>query len=119
MATGEASETKVVLSDLTVIMKAMKIQHIKKQIIPILKREGINKAAIFGSFATGKANKSSDIDLLVNFKKDVSLLDISHLKIKLEEKTQKKVDILTYNGIHPRLKNIILNEQKIIYEKRS
>jgi len=37
----------------------------------------------------------------------------------LEEKTGRKVDILTYNGINSKLKKIILDEQKVIYEKRS
>jgi len=61
------------------------------------------KAAIFGSYATGEAKANSDIDLLV----------------QLEDALNKKVDLLTYNSIHPYLKRIILNEQKVIYEKRS
>jgi hypothetical protein len=97
----------------------MTIQTIKQQIVPILKRQGVIKAAIFGSFATGKAKKNSDIDILVKFKKNITLLDLSTLKIKLEEKTERKVDLLTYNSINPRLKDIILKEQKQIYEKRS
>lgn len=77
------------------------------------------KAAIFGSFATGDATRNSDIDLLVKFKGVPSLLDLSRLKLKLENKVGRKVDVITYNGIHPRLKDIILGEQKIIYEKKS
>lgn len=45
----------------------MEIQTITKQVMPILKRQGIVKAAIFGSFATGDAKKTSDIDILVKF----------------------------------------------------
>ncbi len=97
----------------------MNVQIIKKQIVPLLKQRGVVKAAIFGSFATGNAKKNSDIDLLVKFKKKITLLDLSSLKLKLEEKTERKVDLLTYNSINPRLKNIILKEQKQIYEKRS
>lgn len=77
------------------------------------------KAAIFGSFATGEETENSDIDLLVKFKGVPSLLDIARLKLKLENKVGRTVDVITYNGIHPRLKDIILSEQKIIYEKRS
>lgn len=95
------------------------ISLIKKKILPILKRQGVTKAAIFGSFARGDNKKRSDIDLLVNLKKDKSLLDLVGLKLDLEKKLNKKVDVLTYNGINPRLKDIILKEQKIIYEKRS
>ncbi len=53
----------------------MTIQTIKKQIIPTLKRQGAVKVAIFGSFARGTEKKKSDIDILVKFKKEVTLLN--------------------------------------------
>ena len=92
---------------------------LEKKIIPTLKRRGVVKAALFGSVARGEANKQSDIDILVQFKKGKSLFDLSGLKIDLEEKLGKKVDIVTYCSIKPRLKNSILKDEKIIYEKRS
>jgi len=97
----------------------MTVQNIKKKILPILKRQGITKVALFGSVVRNEAKKSSDIDVLIEFKGEKSLMDLVGLQFKLEEKLGKKVDILTYNSIHPLLKDIILNEQKIIYEKRS
>lgn len=97
----------------------MTVQSIKKQILPVLKNQGVTKAAIFGSFATGQETATSDIDLLVSFKGMPSLLDLSRLKLQLEKKAGRKIDIITYNGLHPRLKDIILGEQKVIYEKRS
>ena len=96
----------------------MTIKTIKIQVLPILKRNDVAKAAIFGSYATGNQKKSSDIDFLVKFKGSKSLFDLVDLKFELEEKLGKKVDILTYDSIHPLLKEIILNEQKVIYEKR-
>ncbi len=93
----------------------MDIANIKKKINPILKRNGVKKAAVFGSIARNDANKVNDIDLLIEFRKnDKSLFDLSGLKIELEEKLNKKVDILTYDSLHPLLKDIILSEQKII-----
>lgn len=40
-----------------------------KKTIPILKRYGVTKAAVFGSYARGEAKNNSDIDLLVEIKK--------------------------------------------------
>lgn len=97
----------------------MTIQSIKKQIVPTLKRAGAIKIAVFGSYARGDFNSKSDIDILVKFGKETTLLKLSGVKIKLEEKSGKKIDLLTYGGINPRLKKAILQEQKIIYEKRS
>ncbi|KKP36331.1 hypothetical protein A2483_02320 [Candidatus Peregrinibacteria bacterium RIFOXYC2_FULL_33_13] len=95
----------------------MTIQHIKVRILPILKKEGVEKAAIFGSFARGTNKAKSDIDLLVKLKKNKSLLDLVGLKIELEQKLGRKVDVITYNSLNPHLRKIILDEQKIIYEK--
>lgn len=89
------------------------------KIIPILKSQGVLKASIFGSFARGDNHKNSDIDLLVKFAAGKTLLDLIGLKLKLENILGKKVDIITYNSIHPLLKKHILKEQKIIYEKKS
>ena len=97
----------------------MTIKTIKKQMIPILKRQGVTKAALFGSAARGEMKKKSDIDLLVNLEKNKSLFDLVGLKLDLEKKLKRKVDVLTYKGINYRLKDTILNEQKIIYEKKS
>ena len=95
----------------------MTTQAIKKQIVPILKRQGVTKAALFGSVARGEDKKSSDIDILIKIKKGKSLLDIVRLELKLEEKLGRKVDLVEYSAIKPRLKDIILKDEKIIYEK--
>lgn len=63
-------------------------------------------------------NKKSDIDILVKLNSKNSLLDLVRIQFILEDKLGKKVDLLTYNSIHPLLKDIILKEQKVIYEKR-
>lgn len=97
----------------------MTITDIQKQIMPILRRRKIKKAALFGSAAKGKMSKKSDIDLVVDLPEDYTLLDLIGLKIDLEQKSGRKIDILTYKSINPLLKDIILNEQKVIYEKRS
>ncbi|MEM3623430.1 MAG: hypothetical protein QXR76_06660 [Candidatus Bathyarchaeia archaeon] len=52
--------------------------------------------------------------MLVEFKGEKSLLDLAGLKIELEEILGKKVDVLTYNSLHPLLKDKILKEQKVI-----
>lgn len=96
----------------------MTTQTIKKKIVPILKRQGVTKAALFGSAARGEMKKGSDVDVLVKLKKGKSLFDFVGLKLELEEKLDKKVDLVSYGAIKPRLRNIILKDEKIIYEKR-
>lgn len=97
----------------------MTIQDISAKIIPILKSQGVLKAALFGSYARGDTGKSSDVDLLVELGDDKSLLDLVGLKLELEDNLKARVDVLTYDAIHPLLRDIILSEQKTIYDKRS
>jgi predicted nucleotidyltransferase len=95
-------------------MVDMKLEEIKVKITPILRRYDVRKAAIFGSFVKGEEREDSDIDILVEFKGEKSLLDLAGLKIELEENLGRKVDVLTYNSLHPLLKDKILQEQKVI-----
>src|SRR3990167_10082570 len=96
----------------------MTIQNIKRKAKPILERRGVNRAALFGSTARGEAKKNSDIDLLVKLKKGKTLFDIVRLKLELEKKLGRKVDLVEYDAIRPLLKETILNEQKVIYERK-
>jgi predicted nucleotidyltransferase len=95
----------------------MKIFELTKRIEPILQRHGIIKAAVFGSIARGESTKSSDIDLLVEFPPSASLLDLVGLTQDLEKLLGRKVDVITYDSIHPLLKDEILAEKVDIYEQ--
>jgi len=89
-------------------------EEIKGIIIDTLKKFGVKKASLFGSVVRGETTMESDVDLLVEFKGRKSLLDLVRLKTRLEELLGRKVDVLTYKSINPRLKKRILNEQKVI-----
>jgi hypothetical protein len=92
----------------------MELEEIKEKITPLLRSYGVKRAAFFGSFVRGEERKDSDIDILVEFEGEKSLLDLAGLKIELEELLERKVDVLTYDSIHPLLKDKILEEQKVI-----
>ena len=91
------------------------VSTIKKRSLPILKRHNVKRAAIFDSFACGKAKARSDVDFLIEYKsKNKSLFDLVDLKSELEEILGRKVDIITYNSIYWRIKEQILAEQIVI-----
>ena len=87
------------------------ISRIKRKIIPILKKNNVVRAGIFGSYARGEAKKRSDVDILIEIKKDVSLLDIIGIELKLKKILNRKVDLIEYSSIYPLLKDRILNEE--------
>jgi|SRR3989338_298146 len=95
--------------------EVLNIEKIKDKIIPILKKNHVTKAGIFGSYSRGEQKKESDIDLLVEISKPISLLDFVGLKQELEDILGKKVDLVEYNSIKPLIKKRVLNEEiKII-----
>ena len=92
-------------------IKDRKLQQITKVIVPILIKNGVIKAGIFGSYARGEAKKQSDIDILIKQKGRKSLLDLVRLENELKEKLKKRVDLLDYEGLSPYLKERILKEE--------
>lgn len=87
---------------------------IKPKILDILKKYGVKKAGIFGSYTKGDQKKDSDIDILIKPPKGMGLGFVG-LQQELEEKLGKKVDLVSYSGLSPYLKKYILSgEVKIL-----
>ncbi len=87
------------------------VEQIKKKIVPILSKYKAKRAALFGSAAKGTMGKDSDIDILVELKKDLSLLDFVGIKLELEASLKRKVDLVEYETIKPALRKHILSGQ--------
>ena len=98
-----------------------KIEGLKQKIIPVLERYPITKAGLFGSVVSGKDGVKSDVDLLIEFDKDVrlSLLDISGIRLDIMKNIGgRDVDLVEYDFIKPRYRKYILPTEVRIYEKR-
>lgn len=91
--------------------KNSRISRLKSRILPVLRKNGIAKAGLFGSAARGEEKRGSDIDILIEFKGRKSLLDLASIEMKLEKALKKRVDLLTYKSISPLLKDRILKEE--------
>lgn len=88
------------------------IEKIKSKIVGILKKHGVVRAGIFGSYARDEQKKGSDIDILIEVKtKPFSLFDLVGLEMELEKILGVKVDLLTYKGVSPYLKKYILSDE--------
>ncbi len=89
-----------------------RLKNLEKVIVPVLRRNDVVKAGIFGSFARGDAKKASDIDILIEVKaKKFSLFDLVGLELELKKILGRDVDLLTYKGIDPLLRDRILKEE--------
>lgn len=94
---------------------------IKNILIPILKRSDVLRASLFGSFARNTQTENSDVDIIIEFDAAMSksLLDLIALEQEIEDILGKKADVLTLESIHPYLKDTIMNEREIFYERQS
>lgn len=98
-----------------------RIEELKAAINPVLERYPVNKAGLFGSVIREDFEKKSDVDLLVEFDPNVkmSLMDLSSMKIDIEEVLGREVDVVEYKLIKKHLKPYILPHELRIYEKNS
>lgn len=72
---------------------------------------GMVSLAVFGSVASNESTPQSDIDLLVEFDRDVGLFHFFEIQHRLEEFIGvNKVDLIQKGAIHPALREHILSE---------
>lgn len=82
----------------------------RNDILRLASEHGAHHVRVFGSLARGEAGPSSDVDLLVQMDSGRSLLDLIELSQELESVLQRKVDVLTDEGLSPYLKERIQAE---------
>jgi len=86
-------------------------EKVKKQVAAILKKHGVKRASFFGSFARGEVRQGSDLDILIEFEGEKSLLDLVGVKLEIEDKLNMNADILTYDALVPAIKESVLQEE--------
>lgn len=86
------------------------IARIKQTIAPILLKNGIQKAGLFGSVARGE-NSPGDVDILVKIDKRISLLRFIGIQQELEDALGMNVDLVEYDALKASLRSDILKEE--------
>ncbi|QLC49626.1 nucleotidyltransferase family protein [Methanolobus zinderi] len=92
-------------------MTVNQIDEYRDTIIPILLKNDVERAGIFGSFARNEADEDSDIDILVRFKRRKGLFDLARLELELEKEAQRKVEVIIYDSITPLIRERVLKEE--------
>lgn len=91
------------------------IDEIKRISAPIAKRYGVKKLSIFGSFARGEQNKTSDIDFLIE-KGDIRGWEFFGFINNLEDVLGVHVDVFTYDSLKDSLISDALLDEVVLYE---
>ncbi|MBW1847863.1 MAG: nucleotidyltransferase family protein [Deltaproteobacteria bacterium] len=78
---------------------------------PKLKEEyGVLELGVFGSYVRNEQIALSDVDILVEFEKEIDLLAFVHLKSYLSELLGIHVDLVMKKALKPNIGKRILNE---------
>ena len=84
------------------------------QIVSFMQQHGAEKIGVFGSYARNEARADSDLDLMVWFKEQKSLLGMIRIERELSELLGVKIDLLTEQAVSPYLIDRIRQELKVI-----
>jgi predicted nucleotidyltransferase len=81
-----------------------------------IKKYGVKRIGLFGSYIRNEQGEKSDIDILVKFEEGMKTFDnYMDLKFFLEDLFGYKVDLVMSDAIKPRLKPYIMKE--VVYAK--
>jgi uncharacterized protein len=69
----------------------------REEILRIAATHGAHNVHIFGSVARGHSRPDSDVDFLVEFDTDRTVLDLSGLIIDLQDALGRHVDVVEFN----------------------
>ena len=76
-----------------------------------LRKMGVSSLALFGSASRDETTTESDVDLLIEFDRPVSLFHLFEVQHRLEEILGvARVDLVQRGALHPALRDHILAE---------
>lgn len=89
------------------------VQEVLKQLKPqLMSKYGVDTLGLFGSIVRDDFTEQSDIDIVVSFSKPIGI-EFIDLADELEEKLNRKIDLVSKNGIKPKYYQVI--EPEILY----
>ena len=90
------------IDNLTKVLKAHKIE--------LEEEYGVLEIGVFGSYVEGNQRETSDVDILVEFKKAVDLFLFVHLKNYLSDLLGANVDLVMKRALKPNIGKRILGQ---------
>jgi len=82
----------------------------RSQILSLAEHYRAGDVRVFGSVARGESTERSDVDLLIKPRDGCSLFDLGGLLEDLQDLLGCQVDLVTEDGLKPRLRDRILKE---------
>jgi hypothetical protein len=93
------------------------IDDIKKRVIPILIKYGINSFSLFGSYARGEATDDSDLDFVMD-KGDLRGLQYVSFVQDLEDEFNCHVDVISKGSSNKKFLEAVSKDEVLLYERK-
>lgn len=79
----------------------------------------IKRLAIFGSYVTGEAKETSDVDVLIDFTEDAHVGFFKYVRIRraFSEMLGLDVDMVTPQALSKYIKEAVLQQAETVYER--
>lgn len=88
--------------------------EVKQQLLQIKPRlqqvYQVTELGIFGSYARQEQTEVSDVDVLIDYDQAPTLFKLVELREDLSNVLGMKVDVVTKNGLKPRIRERVLSE---------
>ena len=89
------------------------IDRLRKKKSDLKKKYPIKTLYLFGSYSKNEQTENSDVDIMVELKRPIGF-DFVHLAEELEKILQKRVDVVSSDGIEKKKKKYIEKDLKIV-----
>ena len=87
-----------------------RLMDLREAILDVARRHGAHDVRIIGSVARGDAEQASDLDLIVRFDPDRTLLDHGELIMDLQDLLHVEVDVISEAGMRERFRRHVMKE---------
>lgn len=98
-------------------MKVDQISYYQNLLADFFKDQPVRRAFLFGSFARGENKSESDLDILVELEPGTGLFKFISIQQQLQIVLKIQIDLVSANGLSPKIKPHIDSEKILVYEK--
>lgn len=97
--------------------KEIQISLYQKLLADFFKDQPVRRAYMFGSFVRGENKPGSDLDILVELEPGTGLFKFISIQNQLSTVLKMQIDLISANGLSPKIKPYIDSEKILVYEK--
>ncbi len=93
------------------------IRNKEKDIIRLCKSKPVTFSGVVGSYARNDQTQTSDIDLLIDYTKDMSYFDMCDFREDLEVLLKKRIDPVPRKTLKASIQDNVFRDLIVVYEK--